>query len=83
MGSLSAWPYGKGCTDKLYLCNRKLRIYYTNTLRGDAHCGVQCRCRKRPPQAQECAKAHSLFYPKYSLPICIYNAGFQIKIMIE
>ena len=22
----------------------------------DAHCGVQCRCRKRPPQAQECAR---------------------------
>ena len=28
----------------------------------DAHCGVQGRCRKRPPQAQECAEAHSLFY---------------------
>lgn len=41
MESLSAWPYGKGCTDKLYL------------------------------------------YPKYSLSICIYNAGFRIKIMIE
>ena len=27
----------------------------------DAHCGVQCICRKRPPQAQECAKAHSFF----------------------
>ena len=26
----------------------------------DAHCGVQGRCRKRPPQAQECAEAHSL-----------------------
>ena len=26
----------------------------------DAHCGVQGRCRKRPPQAPECAKAHSL-----------------------
>ena len=27
---------------------------------------------------------HILYlYPKYSLPICIYNAGFQIKIMIE
>ena len=43
-----------------FLCNRKLRSYYTKTLRGDAHCGVQCRCRKRPPQAQECALAHSL-----------------------
>ena len=30
----------------------------------DAHCGVQGRCRKRPPQAQECAEAHSLFMRK-------------------
>ena len=29
------------------------------TLCEDAHCGVQCKCRKRPPQARECAKAHS------------------------
>ena len=28
-------------------------------LREDAHCGVRGRCCKRPPQAQECAKAHS------------------------
>ena len=27
--------------------------------REDAHCGVKGRCRKRPPQARECAKAHS------------------------
>ena len=46
-------------------CNRKLRSYYMKTLRGDAHCGVRCRCRKRPPQAQECAKAHSLFCEMY------------------
>ncbi len=26
-----------------FLCNRKLRSYYTKTLRGDAHCGVQCQ----------------------------------------
>ena len=27
---------------------------------------------------------HILYlYPKYSLSICIYNAGFRIKIMIE
>ena len=35
------------------------------TLREDAHCGVQGGCRKRPPQAQECAEAHSLFWKKW------------------
>ena len=49
----------------LFLCNRKLRSYYIKTLREDAHCGVQCRCRKRPPQAQECAKAHSMFMKSF------------------
>ena len=60
-GYLHEWkPYGR--SDRAaFLCNRKIRSYYTKTLRGDAHCGVQCRCRKRPPQAQECTKAHSLF----------------------
>jgi len=29
--------------------------------RGDAQWGVKGRGRKRPPQARECAKAHSLF----------------------
>ena len=47
---------------KSFLCNRKLRSYYIKTLSVDAHCGVQCRCRKRPPRARECAKAHSLFF---------------------
>ena len=37
--------------------------YYTKSLRQDAHCGVYWRCRKRPPQALECAQAHSLFLP--------------------
>ena len=31
------------------------------TLREDAHCGVYGRCRKRPPQARECAKMRYLF----------------------
>ena len=35
------------------------------TLREDAHCGVQGRCRERPPQAQECAKAHALFWKNW------------------
>ena len=38
-----------------------LILIYKKRSAKDAHCGVQCRCRKRPPQAQECAEAHSLF----------------------
>lgn len=30
------------------------------TLRRDAHCGVQSRCRKRPPLARECVLTHSI-----------------------
>ena len=38
-----------------------LILIYKKRSAQDAHCGVQGRCRKRPPQAQEGAKAHSLF----------------------
>ena len=31
-------------------------LIYKKRSAKDAHCGVQCRCRKRPPQAQECAR---------------------------
>ena len=44
-----------------FLLYRKLLSCKAKTLREDAHCDVQCRCRKRPPQARECALAHSLF----------------------
>lgn len=51
----------------------------------DAHCGVKCICRKRPPQAQECAKAHSLFRYfagklSHSYVICSCTKSCQVRI---
>ena len=47
------------------LASKFLLIYrtivrYLKTLRGDAHCGAQGRCRKRPPQARETSKQVSI-----------------------
>ena len=50
------------------------------TLREDAHCGVQGVCRKRPPQAPECAKAHS--YQKSTF-LFYYNRLYGIDCLLE
>ena len=44
-----------------FICLESSFLTYKKRSARDAHCGVQGRCRKRPPQAQECAEAHSLF----------------------
>ena len=42
----------------LFLCNRKLRSYYTKTLREDAHCGDVASDRRRRKNVPR----HILFY---------------------
>ena len=53
--------YSKRELDFLFFYLQNYFPVNKKTLRGDAHCGVQSRCRKRPPQARECALPHSLF----------------------
>ena len=47
------WRGGHAWHDLCFCVSRKLCFYYTKTIRGDAHCVVQCRCRK-----QACKDAH-------------------------
>ena len=66
------WKYMETSADirgRFFQFHRKVRPVKLKTLREDAHCGVQCRCRKRPPQARECAKTHSLLFHRKHRPV--------------
>ena len=56
-------------------CESFLFYRKAKTLREDAHCDVQCKCRKRPPQARECAKTHSLFFHR--------KASFKKRLVVD
>ena len=67
----------------VFLCNRKLRSYYTKTLRGDAHLAVRYIMPCIPLGRASVRQAHTLFlYQKDPgsavSDVCILENGFGL-----